>query len=349
MGQAAASEENYRAAIQIDPNFAPALYNLAILRTVPSPAEAEELYRHVISLQPKDAAAHLNLGFLLRSEKRIAEGNAELNTAVSLDPSIASRIPPGTLATPAPATPKPSPTPDLLHGPAGCPDSHQGLACAPGQGSPGCGMEALGACRPCGHGCPLQSRGAARGDHAGAESQRRVPAHGDDAGGAPRHRPGQAAPRRLVSIPEPGFGSIPPLPEPSACHRRARVDDLRDGQRLLLEPVSPARAVAGQRVRGCAASWLGSLDRRHRGPRLTAPRQRRWIWLPGQQLHVEWVRSVDAAVGHVAPPPGMGSELACCQPWPELRTGRARHRPHHRLPFPDRIPGAAGPRPLGSQ
>lgn len=111
MGQAAASEGNYRAAIQIDPNYTPALYNLAILRTVPSPAEAEELYRHVISVQPKDAAAHLNLGFLLRSEKRIAEGNTELNTTVSLDPSIASRIPPGTLGTPVPATPKPSPTP----------------------------------------------------------------------------------------------------------------------------------------------------------------------------------------------------------------------------------------------
>jgi tetratricopeptide (TPR) repeat protein len=110
MGQAAASEVNYRATLQIDPNYTPALYNLAILRTVPSPAEAEQLYRHVISVQPKDAAAHLNLGFLLRSEKRIPEGNVELNTAVSLDPSIASRIPPGTLATPTPATPKPSPT-----------------------------------------------------------------------------------------------------------------------------------------------------------------------------------------------------------------------------------------------
>lgn len=108
-GQGVAAEANYRAAIQIDPNFAPALYNLAILRTAPSPSEAEELYRHVISLQPNDAAAHLNLGFLLRSEKRIAEGNAELTTAVSLNPSFASRIPPGTLATPEPAAASPTP------------------------------------------------------------------------------------------------------------------------------------------------------------------------------------------------------------------------------------------------
>jgi tetratricopeptide (TPR) repeat protein len=109
MGQAAAAEQNYRAALLIDPKFVSALYNLAILRTGPSPAEAEMLYRDVISLQPNDAAAHLNLGFLLRSEGKITEGVMELNTAVQLDPSLASRIPPGTLATPKPA--KPSPTP----------------------------------------------------------------------------------------------------------------------------------------------------------------------------------------------------------------------------------------------
>ena len=107
--QLAAAEQNYRACLQIDPNFVPALYNLAILRTTPSPTEAEELYRHVISLQPNDAAAHLNLGFLLRSEGKTAEGDAELRTAVSLDSSLASRIPPGTLASPAPeASPSPS-------------------------------------------------------------------------------------------------------------------------------------------------------------------------------------------------------------------------------------------------
>lgn len=104
----AAAEANYRAALQIDPNFVSALFNLAILRTTPSPAEAEQLYRHVISLQPTNAAAHLNLGFLLRSENRLAEGDAELMTATQLDPSLASRIPPGTLATPRPATPSPS-------------------------------------------------------------------------------------------------------------------------------------------------------------------------------------------------------------------------------------------------
>ena len=108
MAQPTSAEQNYRAALQLDPNFVAALYNLAILRTTPSPSEAEELYRHVISLQPSDAAAHLNLGFLLLAENRTPEGDTELNTAVQLDPTLASRIPPGTLATPEPPTPSPT-------------------------------------------------------------------------------------------------------------------------------------------------------------------------------------------------------------------------------------------------
>jgi Tfp pilus assembly protein PilF len=106
-GQSAAAEANYRAALQIDPNFDRALFNLAIIRTGPSPAEAEELYRHVIALDPNDASAYLNLGFLLISESRTAEGQADLRMAVQLDPSDASRIPPADLATPKSATPRP--------------------------------------------------------------------------------------------------------------------------------------------------------------------------------------------------------------------------------------------------
>jgi hypothetical protein len=37
------------------------------------------------------------------------EGDAELNTAVQLDPTLASRIPPGTVVTPPPSTPSPTP------------------------------------------------------------------------------------------------------------------------------------------------------------------------------------------------------------------------------------------------
>jgi Tfp pilus assembly protein PilF len=87
------AEQEYRAAIRTDPNFASALFNLAILRTEADPDEAEELYRQVLVLQPENASAHLNLGFLLIDQGEQDEGQAELDQAVELDPSLGSRLP----------------------------------------------------------------------------------------------------------------------------------------------------------------------------------------------------------------------------------------------------------------
>jgi Tfp pilus assembly protein PilF len=92
-GSTAPAEQDYRAALATDPNFEPALFNLAILRTVPAPIEAEDLYRHVISLEPTAAVAHLNLGFLLKTMDRGNEATAELQRAVQLDQNLASRVP----------------------------------------------------------------------------------------------------------------------------------------------------------------------------------------------------------------------------------------------------------------
>lgn len=105
-GRNTSAEKNYRAALGIDPQFEPALFNLAILRTTASPPEAENLYRQVITVDPKNAAAHLNLGFLLASEGRQSEATSEFSQAVTLDPQLASRIPPSAVASPK-ASPKP--------------------------------------------------------------------------------------------------------------------------------------------------------------------------------------------------------------------------------------------------
>jgi len=92
-GRASPAERNYRSALALNPDLVPALYNLAILRTNPSPKEAETLYRHAISLEPKNASAHLNLGFLLLQEGDKVGGRAELDVAVKLDATLASRLP----------------------------------------------------------------------------------------------------------------------------------------------------------------------------------------------------------------------------------------------------------------
>jgi tetratricopeptide (TPR) repeat protein len=91
-GDKAAAETNYRLALSIDPKFAQPLYNLAILRAAAnSLAEAIDLYRRAIAASPKAADAHFNLGLLLRKSGNITEGNLEVQTAVKLDPSLASR------------------------------------------------------------------------------------------------------------------------------------------------------------------------------------------------------------------------------------------------------------------
>ena len=86
------AESEYRQTLTIDPKYPDALYNLAILRAnAGAGSEAIDLYRRVIAADAKFAAAHFNLGLLLRGAGKTADGNAEVQTAVKLDPSLAAR------------------------------------------------------------------------------------------------------------------------------------------------------------------------------------------------------------------------------------------------------------------
>jgi len=73
----------------VDPAYQPAVFNLAIMRKAAGDTgEAEELYRRAIELRPGDAGAHLNLGLLLRETDRQNEGDAEVATALELNPEF---------------------------------------------------------------------------------------------------------------------------------------------------------------------------------------------------------------------------------------------------------------------
>ncbi len=94
-GDPIGAESSYRTTITIDPDFIPALFNLAILRTdAGSSEEAIDLYRHIIDVDAAYASAHLNLGFLLIDQGDEIGGQAELDEAVRLDPSLEDRIGP---------------------------------------------------------------------------------------------------------------------------------------------------------------------------------------------------------------------------------------------------------------
>lgn len=84
---------DYRRALHANPDYVPALYNLAILETPDQPGQAQGLYQRVIRLQASNAAAHLNLGFVLITLGQKTNARREFATAIRLEPDLAARIP----------------------------------------------------------------------------------------------------------------------------------------------------------------------------------------------------------------------------------------------------------------
>jgi Tfp pilus assembly protein PilF len=84
---ASRAESCFREAIGLEPEFAQAHANLALLleqqRRV---VEAEQLYRHAIALDPHLDRTHLNLGALLTVQKRFVEAEAAYGRALELAP-----------------------------------------------------------------------------------------------------------------------------------------------------------------------------------------------------------------------------------------------------------------------
>ena len=109
---AVAAEADYRLALASDPNYPPAIFNLAIIRAdAGSFDEAIGLYREYLKLMPKSADAHFNLGLLLDRTGDTAAGATEIDAALALDPSLKSRLPSSSSSPPSSASPNPSPNP----------------------------------------------------------------------------------------------------------------------------------------------------------------------------------------------------------------------------------------------
>ena len=98
----------YQTALEINPNFVDALFNMGVDTSASDPTGAEQLYLKVVSLQPSFASAWLNLGFILEAAGNDAQARADWAKAVSLEPSLASRIP---SPSPSPSATRPTPTP----------------------------------------------------------------------------------------------------------------------------------------------------------------------------------------------------------------------------------------------
>lgn len=93
LGNNTEASSEYHRALQIDPNFTDALYNLATLVAARNPTSAISLYRRALRNSPSDASVQWNLGLLLYSAGQIKQARALLRSAIRIDPSFTSRLP----------------------------------------------------------------------------------------------------------------------------------------------------------------------------------------------------------------------------------------------------------------
>jgi tetratricopeptide (TPR) repeat protein len=85
--------QHYGLALQVNPNYVPALYNSAVIYGATNPQLAIITYRKIIQLQPKAPTAYLNLGLLEAKLGLFTQAGKDLQKALDQDPSLTSSIP----------------------------------------------------------------------------------------------------------------------------------------------------------------------------------------------------------------------------------------------------------------
>ncbi len=91
LGRYQEAEQRYREAIDVNPEYAEALSNLAGLRQG-SPQEAEPLLRRVLKINPKFPGARAMLGLMLASAGRDHEAKTALRKALKISPKDANAL-----------------------------------------------------------------------------------------------------------------------------------------------------------------------------------------------------------------------------------------------------------------
>ncbi|WP_435613838.1 tetratricopeptide repeat protein [Streptomyces sp. 1222.5] len=92
-GKTPGARAAYEQALQIDPSFAPALFNEALLLEAAEPDGAAELLQRAIAVNPKAGTAHLHLGRVWARTNRAGKAKDEFRLAVAADHSLRSQVP----------------------------------------------------------------------------------------------------------------------------------------------------------------------------------------------------------------------------------------------------------------
>jgi Flp pilus assembly protein TadD len=88
----------YNKALLVNPNYKPAMYNLATIKASTDPQGAMTLYTQLLKLDPKQANVLFNLGLLQIAQSDPTTqltGHSNLKQAIALQPSLGSRVPKG--------------------------------------------------------------------------------------------------------------------------------------------------------------------------------------------------------------------------------------------------------------
>ncbi|MFI1162487.1 tetratricopeptide repeat protein [Streptomyces sp. NPDC020801] len=92
-GRTTDARKAYDKALKIDPKYASALYNEALLLKSSDPDRAMGLLARAIAARPNAATAHLQLGLILARKDRDDQAGDEFRRAVAADPSLHSQVP----------------------------------------------------------------------------------------------------------------------------------------------------------------------------------------------------------------------------------------------------------------
>ncbi|MBT2365052.1 tetratricopeptide repeat protein [Streptomyces sp. ISL-10] len=92
-GRAADARAAYDKALKIDPTFAAALFNEAVLLESSDPDRAVALLKRAVAANPKASTAYLHLGRVLAKKGRDDEAQDAFRRAVATDPKMHSLVP----------------------------------------------------------------------------------------------------------------------------------------------------------------------------------------------------------------------------------------------------------------
>jgi superkiller protein 3 len=81
------AEAAYRKAIDLDPTYEEAYFNLGVVLRDDRPGEAQENFRIALALDSEMACAHREMGFVLAQEREWQKAEVELRKAIELDPA----------------------------------------------------------------------------------------------------------------------------------------------------------------------------------------------------------------------------------------------------------------------